>query len=207
MKSLKSRAFTLIELLIVVAIIAVLAAIAVPNFLEAQTRTKTSAVLSDMRAVKTALEAYQIDYGTYPHIAGDGDNVMDMGGMMRMPFLPVSITTPISYIKQIPLDPFNPRNMVDHDHSFIYLSEENISESILQQYRANVEQRDVSGVYAPRYALYSTGPDKSYGAMTMQMNPGPPPVYGVMYMASSTVVQYDPTNGTLSAGDVVRFND
>ena len=30
---------------------------------------------------------------------------------------------------------------------------------------------------------------------------------GVMYIPSSTVVQYDPTNGTLSSGDIVRFND
>jgi prepilin-type N-terminal cleavage/methylation domain-containing protein len=60
------KAFTLIELLIVVAIIAILAAIAVPNFLEAQTRAKVSRVLSDQRTYATALETYMIDNSSYP---------------------------------------------------------------------------------------------------------------------------------------------
>jgi prepilin-type N-terminal cleavage/methylation domain-containing protein len=59
-------AFTLIELLIVVAIIAILAAIAVPNFLEAQTRAKVSRVQSDFRSLATAIEAYTVDYDQPP---------------------------------------------------------------------------------------------------------------------------------------------
>lgn len=60
------KAFTLIELLIVVAIIAILAAIAVPNFLEAQTRAKVARILSDQRTYATALETYMIDNSAYP---------------------------------------------------------------------------------------------------------------------------------------------
>lgn len=60
------KAFTLIELLIVVAIIAILAAIAVPNFLEAQTRAKVSRVASDQRSYATGLETYYLDNNSYP---------------------------------------------------------------------------------------------------------------------------------------------
>ena len=63
---MKRSAFTLIELLIVVAIIAILAAIAVPNFLEAQVRSKVSRVKTDMRSLATAIEAYRLDHNVYP---------------------------------------------------------------------------------------------------------------------------------------------
>src|SRR6186997_2434592 len=62
------KAFTLIELLIVVAIIAILAAIAVPNFIEAQTRSKVSRTKADMRALATAIESYMTDYNRYPPV-------------------------------------------------------------------------------------------------------------------------------------------
>jgi hypothetical protein len=59
----------------------------------------------------------------------------------------------------------------------------------------------------PRYALFSAGPDQMYGAMMMLTEMGPPPEYMMMYPPTRTPVQYDPTNGTLSAGDIVRFAD
>src|SRR6476646_7471806 len=59
-------AFTLIELLIVVAIIAILAAIAVPNFLEAQTRSKVSRAMADIRSISVGVECYNTDWNRYP---------------------------------------------------------------------------------------------------------------------------------------------
>jgi prepilin-type N-terminal cleavage/methylation domain-containing protein len=62
----RHSAFTLIELLIVVAIIAILAAIAVPNFLEAQIRSQVSRVQGDMRSLAVAIESYRVDTNAYP---------------------------------------------------------------------------------------------------------------------------------------------
>lgn len=207
MSTIQSKAFALIELLIVVAIIAVLAAIAVPNFMEAQVRAKTSAALSDMRTIKTALEAYQVDYAEYPPNRTDNDQVMHMDGMMRLAFVPTTLTTPIAYLPMIPLDPFKPKIMHDHVHAFAYLSPLNVPEMERQEYRARVEDRDMATTPVPKYALFSPGPDQEFGAMMMMTAMGPPPTYMMMYPMTRTPIQYDPTNGTHSAGDLVRFSD
>lgn len=101
MKRMKERAFTLIELLIVVAIIGILAAIAVPNFLNAQMRAKLAQVESNFKALGTAFELYRVDFNSYPlHDPSHRQNVMNNG-----------LTTPIAYIAQMPKDIFQQSKM------------------------------------------------------------------------------------------------
>jgi len=66
---MKRRGFTLIELMVVIAIIIILAAIAIPNYLSMTARAKKSRVAADFGALGVALESYKTDWGTYPVIA------------------------------------------------------------------------------------------------------------------------------------------
>ena len=53
--------FTLVEIMIVVAIIALLAAIAVPGFLRARKRSQASRILNDLRMIDAAVDQYAIE--------------------------------------------------------------------------------------------------------------------------------------------------
>jgi prepilin-type N-terminal cleavage/methylation domain-containing protein len=56
-----NKAFTLVEIMIVVAIIATLAAIAVPGFLRARKRSQASRILNDLRLIDNACDMYAIE--------------------------------------------------------------------------------------------------------------------------------------------------
>src|SRR5947208_14669985 len=59
----KRAGFTLVEIMIVVAIIALLAAIAVPGFLRARKRSQASKIINDLRLITSAVDQYAIENG------------------------------------------------------------------------------------------------------------------------------------------------
>jgi len=177
----QKKAFTLIELLIVVAIIGILSGIAIPNFLEAQVRSKVARVKSDMRVLATALESYHTDNHSYPPWMIDGEGINPTSWRL------LPLTTPISYMTKVPpKDPFRDRTMPEVYDTYDYVDAQTIYES-----------GDPEPSYRTRGAdwrLCSPGPDciNTYGGPSY-MNPVDNPGY-----------DYDPTNGTVSKGDICR---
>ncbi|NUP88285.1 MAG: prepilin-type N-terminal cleavage/methylation domain-containing protein [Candidatus Sumerlaeia bacterium] len=229
MQPTSRAAFTLIELLIVVAIIAILAAIAVPNFLEAQTRAKVARAKADMRSLDLALEAYHIDNNGYPYI-------VDSNGLeWQMPAGfppgagssgPGGLTTPIAYITSSLPDPFvlnqaeNPAMGPQGKPSLYYERlgfgydgagmrwDDNGSgfravrvcvdgNGTLSGTAPDFNTTDISLIPA-RWVLFSIGPDRSHRVY----NPD-----GSILVRSrfSVLNRYDPTNGTVSQGNVLRL--
>lgn len=65
-KHRNQKGFTLIELMIVIAIIGILAAIAIPQFASYRAKSYNSASVSDIRNMRTDLEAYYAEWEAYP---------------------------------------------------------------------------------------------------------------------------------------------
>jgi prepilin-type N-terminal cleavage/methylation domain-containing protein len=183
-------AFTLIELLIVVAIIAILAAIAVPNFLEAQVRAKVSRVKTDQRSLATAIEAYAVDWNTN---IGTRD-IMDLMSLAQPEARIVAysmLTTPVAFMTTIPPDPFvrGSQQVGRTREEFQYQTSHEWS-----KIRWNLPVRR-----GYTWGLNSWGPMFERNGPTFRntlavKNPG------------DECYLYDPTNGTMSEGFLIRTN-
>jgi type II secretion system protein G len=96
------RGFTLIEMLIVVAIIGILASVVVIGIGPAQQRARDSRRASDLKQIQTALELYYNKNGEYPITARGGQ-----GGEMGWDALTTEITGAGIGVNKVPVDPIN----------------------------------------------------------------------------------------------------
>jgi prepilin-type N-terminal cleavage/methylation domain-containing protein len=88
---IRKRGFTLIEVMIVVSIIAILAAILIPNFMHARAQAQTSGCEGNEKDIATALEEYAVDHqGSY----GPGGAVTST--LLGTPYLDVTPRDPVN---------------------------------------------------------------------------------------------------------------
>jgi len=199
------RAFTLIELLIVIAIIAILALIAIPNFLEAQMRSKVSRCYADMRSIGTAIEAYMVDHNRLPlsmnsvRLAECMNPVMSGSDRQRNIWAQSRLTTPVAYMSSILLNPFplDKASFASMNYGDYYVYCDFPTPCILVYgQRAALTWPRMVAERGIKWSLHSVGPsrfadDYFWNAMSGQ---------------TGNVSIYDPTNGVMSYGYITRTN-
>ncbi|MFH1739777.1 MAG: prepilin-type N-terminal cleavage/methylation domain-containing protein [bacterium] len=182
------RAFTLIELLIVVAIIGILAAIAVPNFMNARVRANVARVEADFRSLATAFESYRLDTNDYPPIFPPT--------LMADRYIP--LTTPVSYMSSIPKDPFVSGSQTPGTYDSNNLQGD--YDYWTRKAAGNNGPLDwgrVTAFPAGRYLwqLRSLGPRKIWEAELIYTS-GP---------KAGEYISYNPSNGIVSRGNIIRY--
>ncbi|MBT4552106.1 prepilin-type N-terminal cleavage/methylation domain-containing protein [bacterium] len=102
---MNKNAFSLIELIISITIIAILGTILYPNFSKLQQKAKESSLQSTGRSIQTAIELYALNNTTYP----SGTNI---------PLLELIDTLKTGgELTKIPKNPFTGKQYTDQDHS------------------------------------------------------------------------------------------
>jgi prepilin-type N-terminal cleavage/methylation domain-containing protein len=203
------KAFTLIELLIVVAIIAILAAIAVPNFLEAQTRAKVSRSKADQRAIATGLEVYHIDHNAYPRC----NHRMSPFSIQNKKNVTLErLTTPVAYMtgEGSFRDPFGMRGLwINGPQLLTSFNEEERWVGQFYFYTARTTGAGGNSRWAdpdkpnPHWWILEAAAPDGYKTYTwMFLNPHVEDTPAAR--AEMSQLLYDASNGTLSQGSVWR---
>lgn len=179
--------FTLIELLVVISIVLILISIALPNFLEARTRSCVARVQAEHKSLAVAIESYQTQFNRYPDYGNPSDYAQFAGEAVV--FLPVRLTTPIAFLKTLPIDIFRGQRsgLSGQDTTYFYMNNYETLYLGKQQFAGHVREhyRSLTGeTRRVEWTVWSFGPDLDDD-------------HGTHW--------YSPTNGTRSNGDFIRF--
>lgn len=98
----KQRGFTLIEIMVVVVILGVLAALVVPQIMSRPDQAKAAAAQSDIKAIAMALDIYKLDNHQYP------SSQQGLDALVSKPSgnPPARNWNPDGYLKRLPIDPW-----------------------------------------------------------------------------------------------------
>jgi prepilin-type N-terminal cleavage/methylation domain-containing protein len=214
---LNDRAFTLIELLIVIAIILILISIALPNFLEAQLRARVTRARGSLHSLATALNTYRLDFNIYPDDQDEDPFSPTNRGLFQL-------TTPIKYMTSLPFDPLGPGNFDSQSATGPGPSGGQSTNSFSPIFAMastggapnEVHRRGFGFIPPPKrvnaFCVYSHGVDKLDDFTSENDFPFSAPVYpvvavpGVLCVFSAVGARsYSPTNGTRSFGDILQL--
>ncbi len=98
----KSKGFTLIEIMVVVVILGILGALIVPNFIGRPDEARVEAAKSDIHAIANALELYRLDNSNYPSSDQNLDALVSEPSGYPEP----RNWSPDGYLKKLPRDPW-----------------------------------------------------------------------------------------------------
>jgi general secretion pathway protein G len=113
-KRFVKKGFTLVEILIVVVILGILAAIVIPQFTSASESAKGSSLQSQLQTVRSQLELYQVQHnGTYPTVAQMWGNLTGKTDVAGAASTATNAFGP--YLQQAPKNPFTNTSTVAAD--------------------------------------------------------------------------------------------
>ena len=119
------KGFTLVEILIVVVILGILAAIVIPQFTSASTEASESALVSDLQAIRSQIELYKIHHmDSLPGTQGNDfvtamTSKTNMDGETIAQALDPATCRYGKYMREIPINPFNKLNTVTEGATMI----------------------------------------------------------------------------------------
>ena len=113
------KGFTLVEILIVVVILGILAAIVIPQFTDASTEAKTSALCTDLQTMRSQIELYKIQHNDQLPGAGAAAFVDAMTGQTDVYGAVGTDYGP--YVQKIPTNQFNELDTIDIEGTVMLL--------------------------------------------------------------------------------------